>query len=35
METYWIYVIVGVIVFLLVVAGVWYYVTRNQSKQLK
>jgi LPXTG-motif cell wall-anchored protein len=29
MEQYWIYVIVGVVVFLLVAAGGWFYVSRK------
>jgi len=35
MEQYWIYVIVGVLVFLIVVALGWYYFSRNQNKYLR
>lgn len=35
MEQYWIYVIVGVVVFLIAVAIGWYYISKNQNKYLK
>ncbi len=35
MEQYWIYIIVGVIVFLVIAGGGFYYFTRNQDKYLK
>ena len=35
MEQYWIYVIVGVVVFLIVAAGGWFYVSRKQNKYLR
>ena len=35
MEQYWIYVIVGVVVFLIAVAIGWYYISKNQNKYLR
>jgi Na+/alanine symporter len=35
MEQYWIYVIVGVIVFVIAAAIGWYYISKNQNKYLR
>ena len=36
METYWIYVIIGAVVLLFIIAGgIWYFMNRNSDKQLK
>ena len=35
MEGYIIYIIIGVVVFVVAAGGIWYYVSRNQEKQIR
>ena len=35
MDGYWIYVIIGVVALVVGAGGVWYFMSRNQGKQLR